>query len=321
MATGSTFSDLEADFKIHRVTISGIVMETCKAIYDCLKDDYLKLPQNSEDWKVIANETQKRWQFPNCIGAADGKHIPILHPKDSGSDFYNYKGFFSIVLLAIVDYDYKFLFVDVGCQGRISDGGIYRNSSFKKALDQGHLNLPDPAPLPASSDPLWMHDENNPVPYVFVADDAFPLGQNCMKPYPQSNLTDRKRIFNYRLSRFRRISENVFGIWSSRFRVFSTTMALAPEKAATITLSTIALHNMLRTKGRALYTDEGSLDRETPDGSIIEGNWRSSGVNQLASLSKGKDNHPSKSAESIREIFADHFYGPGAIPWQWNMLV
>jgi len=69
-------------------------------------------------------------------------------------------------------------------------------------------------------------------------------------------------------------------------------MALAPEKAVTITLSTIALHNMLRTQRRALYTDEASLDRETPDGSIIEGN-----------------------------LFADHFYGPGAIPWQWNMLV
>jgi len=55
--------------------------------------------------------------------------------------------------------------VDVGCQGRISDGGIYRNSSFKKALDQGHLNLPDPAPLPTSSDPLWMHDENKTTQY------------------------------------------------------------------------------------------------------------------------------------------------------------
>ena len=212
LATGHSFSDLEADFKIHRVTISGIVMETCKAIYNFLKDEYLKLPQTTEAWREIAEKTRERWQFPNCIGAADGKHIPIIHPKNSGSDFYNYKGFFSIVLLAIVDYDYKFLFVDVGCQGRISDGGVFRNSSFNRALQSGKLNLPEPAPLPSSEDPIWMHEENHPVPYVFVADDAFSLGDHCMKPYPQTNLSDRKRIFNYRLSRMRRIGENVFGV-------------------------------------------------------------------------------------------------------------
>ena len=103
------------------------------------------MPNTQEEWKKITDKTEERWQFANCFGAADGKHIPILHPKKSGSDFYNYNGFFSIVLLAIVDFDYKFLFVDVGCQGRISDGGVYRNSAFNKALESGSLNLPDPA--------------------------------------------------------------------------------------------------------------------------------------------------------------------------------
>ena len=320
LATGHNFTDLEADFKISRMSISSIIMETCNAIYNSFKDEYLKLPQTAEEWKDLAKKTEERWQFPNCIGAADGKHIPILHPKDSGSDFYNYKGFFSVVLLAIVDYDYKFLFVDVGSQGRISDGGVYRNSSFNKALERGYLNLPDPEPLPSSDEPAWIHDKNDPIPYVFVADDAFPLGKNCMKPYPQTNLTDRKRIFNYRLSRMRRISENVFGIWGSRFRVFTTTMALSPDKVVTITLATIALHNLLRTKGKTLYTDDCALDKENEDGSLTPGSWRSV-QNVCRNLGKNKDNHAQKSAENIRDILADHFYGPGAIPWQWNMLL
>ena len=92
------------------------MIEVCNTIYSCLKEEYLKILQKKEDWKPIAEKTQKRWQFHNCIGAVDGKHISILHPKDSGSDFYNYKGFFSIVMLAIFDYDYKFLFVDAGCR-------------------------------------------------------------------------------------------------------------------------------------------------------------------------------------------------------------
>ena len=166
-----------------------------------MKDEYLIIPQRKEDWKCIAEKTQERWQFPNCIGAADGKHISILRPKDSGLNFYIYKGFFSIVMLVIVDYDYNFLFVDVGSQGRISDGGVFRNPSFNKGLERCKLNLPDPAPHSPSTDPTWLHRQNASLPYVLVTDDAFPLGKYCMKPYPQTKLSDRKRIFNYRLSR------------------------------------------------------------------------------------------------------------------------
>ena len=142
-----------------------------------------------------------------------------------------------------------------------------------------------------------------------------------MKPYPQTNLSDRKRIFNYRLSRMRRISENVFGIWGSRFRVFNSPMALSPDKAVTVTLATVTLHNLLRTKGQALYTDENALDRENPDGSVVEGSWRAARNNMVQDLQKTMDNHAPRSAEKVRDTLADHFYGPGAIPWQWKVLL
>ena len=94
------------------------------------------------EWEVIASKTVKRWQYPK------GKHISFVHPKDSGFDFCYYKLFFSIVLSALVDYDYKLIHVDVGCLGRISDVGVYRNSSLCKVLSKGTLNLPRPRPPP-----------------------------------------------------------------------------------------------------------------------------------------------------------------------------
>ena len=123
------------------------------------------------------------WQFPNSIGAADGKYIAIIHPSKSGSEFYNYKGFFSIVLLAIVDYNYKFIFADVGCQGRISDGGVYRNSFFYRATQENLLELPPDKPLPVSNNPYYDSQSTEPMPYLFLAADPFPLGKHCLKPY------------------------------------------------------------------------------------------------------------------------------------------
>ena len=108
----------------------------------------MKCPSTKEEWEYIIDQTNNRWQFPNCYAASDGKHISIICPKNSGSQFYNFKGFFSIVLLAFVDYNYEFLIAEIGCQGRTSDGGVFKNSAFDLVLTNNSLNLPDPKPLP-----------------------------------------------------------------------------------------------------------------------------------------------------------------------------
>lgn len=159
------------------------------------------MPQTDIDWKTVAQEFHDKWNFPHCLGAMDGKHVVIRPPPGSGSYFFNYKHSFSIVLLAIVDANYRFLYVDVGCNGRVSDGGVFKHSNLFKALENNQLNLHVAEPLPTSISPF-------PLPYMFVCDDAFPLKENLQKPFGQTGLTTEKRIFNYRLSRARRIVEN-----------------------------------------------------------------------------------------------------------------
>ena len=143
---------------------------------------------------------------------------------NSGAQWYNYKGTFSLVLLALVDADYCFTVVDIGSYGRNSDGGIFANSALGQSLKEGTLNIPQDQVLPGSP------PNNDPIPFVIVGDEAFPLKTYLMRPYPGRNLTDEKRIYNYRHSRARRLSENVFGILAARWRIFNRRIQLDPDR-------------------------------------------------------------------------------------------
>ena len=101
-------------FRIHRTTISLFVHIVCQAIYETLKEEYLDVPNKKEQWLELANGTYEKWHFRNAYGAIDGKQIALIHPHGSASEFYNCNGFYSLVFMAIVDSNYKFVYADVG---------------------------------------------------------------------------------------------------------------------------------------------------------------------------------------------------------------
>lgn len=290
----------------------------CEAISTVLAK-FIECPSSEEEWLEIANRLENRWQLPNCIGAIDGKHVRILHPPGTGSDYFNYKGFFSIVLMAVVGPNAEFVFADVGCQGRISDGGVSRNTVFYQALESKQLNIPKPKPLPVS-DNMLLEEWNTVVPHYFVGDDAFSLTENVMKPYARRGITEEQRIFNYRLSRARRVSENTFGILSAKFRLFHTTLCVKPKNAITIVHASLSLHNFLIKKCPTVYTPPGSLDSENENGEVIAGEWRQSGENKFENLSLPGMNH-TRSAGQQRDNLSEYVNRPGQVPWQWKVLL
>eukprot|EP00795_Rhopilema_esculentum_P008700 gene8700-14721_t len=167
------------------------------------------------------------------------------------------------------------------------------------------------------------------VRYLATADEAFPLKETIQRPYPGKNLTEKLRIFNYRLSRARRVVENAFGILSGRWRFLRAPIQAQPDKAAKNVLAAIGLHNWLKKHDdsqksyRRLYCPVGYVDYEDSHGILHKGIWRSevSEAGALADITQmGSNNYP-KTAERFRALMADFFVSPqGELPWQYTYV-
>jgi len=107
----------------------------------------MQLPATHEGWEIISNDFQARANFPHCVGAVDGKHIRVIKPSNSGSMYLNYKDYFSIILLAVVDSEYLFIYVSVKSYGKDCNSSIFKATTFWKNLTENALNLPIPRPL------------------------------------------------------------------------------------------------------------------------------------------------------------------------------
>ena len=280
----------------------------------------LQVPSTAEQWKRVAEEFQTKWNLPHCIGAINGKHIQIKAPNQ-GSEYYNYLGYQSIILLALVDAHYCITYFDVGTNGRAGDASVFRESTLYRGLERNELGIPDPRPLPSSSDPL---------PFFIVGDDAFPLKPYLLKPYPAKRMGDmtsmeqerrKERIFNYHLSRARRISENVFGILTARFGVFRTAIHLSPDNAVIITKACLALHNFCQRQRDKHFVPLSLVDQEDPvSHEMVPGEWRRNTCNHLGNIIQQSGNRNAANARWVRDKVKEYVNGVGKVSWQEGLV-
>lgn len=160
LVTGDAKATIASSYRVGPTTVGRIISETCNAIWTkLLEANYLKCPTSHIKWKKVAIRFEKLWQFPNCVGVIDGKHIVMQAPARAGSSFFNYKKTHSVVLMAVCDADYKFLLVDIGDSGHQSDGGVFSNGNIGHAVNEILLNLPQPR--------LFNGDDMTKFPFVF----------------------------------------------------------------------------------------------------------------------------------------------------------
>ena len=314
LVTGDAFNTIGASYRMSGTTVGRIVKETCSVLWKILAKNYLKVPSTQREWVAIAEDFESKWNFNNCVGAIDGKHVTIQCPPRGGSMYYNYKKFHSIVLMATVNACYQFIMVDIGDYGRLCDASVFANSKLGYAINNNLLNLPNDRQLEGT---------NMYYPYVFVGDDAFPLKKCLMKPYPGKNLSIAQITTNYRISRARRIVENAFGIASSRFRVFRKAINASVKTATEVTKAVVVLHNFLMT-GRNFenhYCPIDYVDQEE-NGHIREGSWRREHNNYgLQDIRQMGSNNYARDAKEVRDNFCEYFNSEqGSVPWQTAMV-
>uniref|UniRef100_UPI0035901E0C putative nuclease HARBI1 n=1 Tax=Myxine glutinosa TaxID=7769 RepID=UPI0035901E0C len=241
LTTGDSYKSLMFSFRVAHNTISNIIsniiVEVCEAILAEYADEVISTPSTPEGWMEIAEMFGCRWNFHHALGALDGKHIRIRCPANAGSLYNNYKGYHSVVLMALVDADYKFVWVSCGANGSVSDTQLWNQCELKTAIEDKQIGFPDAEPLPG---------DDQDTPFFFIGDDAFALKTFMMKPFSRRNMYNDECIFNDRLSGVRRIIENTFGILANPFMCLLTAFRQKPDTVVAMVMSCCSLHNLMR---------------------------------------------------------------------------
>nr|XP_033946564.1 protein ANTAGONIST OF LIKE HETEROCHROMATIN PROTEIN 1-like [Pseudochaenichthys georgianus] len=202
LATNSEYRTISHLFGVGRSTVCCCVHEFCSSVVTLLLPEFMPWP-NSEKLKEMALFFERRWGVPQCVGAVDGSHIPILRPEEHHNEYFNRKGWHSLVLQGVVDGKGLFWSVFVGLPGSMHDSRVLGLSSLGSFVDRGGL-------LPHVTRDIGGHD----VGYYILGDSAYPLQRWLMKPFQDNGrLTPEQHVYNFKTSRERVVVENAFGRW------------------------------------------------------------------------------------------------------------
>ncbi|XP_069603271.1 uncharacterized protein [Ranitomeya imitator] len=289
LATGESFASLHLRFRVEPSAISNIVGSTCSIVWQKLQPIVMPSP-TEETWRQVAAGFQTVANFPNCIGAVDGNHVRVIQPPRSGPVFFHDKEYFSMILMAVADARYKFVAFEVDAHGTTGDSRVFRTPKVGVQILPDGVMLPAPQPLPGTT---------HPVPFVMVSRDAFPLETKLLRPYSGLRLNDQERIFNFRLSRARRVVDCTFSLMVNQWRILNTAIHLDIGTVESVIKACCVLHNYGRDYGPEVdvATLQPAFDTIIDWGPV----------------------HPNTTG--VRETFVDYFMSSeGAVPWQYSCV-
>ncbi|XP_033098538.1 protein ANTAGONIST OF LIKE HETEROCHROMATIN PROTEIN 1-like [Anneissia japonica] len=238
-------------FGVSCSTVCEVVHSVCSAITEFLQPRYIVWPEGQRLTETV-NGFQQFHGFPQCVGAIDGSHIPIIAPYDRPNDYYNRKGHHSIVLQAVTDHMLRFTNIYVGWPGRVHDSRILRNSEIFAKAENRQL-------LPVRTELI----SGVQVPLLILGDPAYPLKTWLMKGFPGENLPRQQQTFNYRLSRARMVVERSFGMLKGRWRLLMKRNDSLLKHVPNMVVACCVLHNFCIEEGE-IYNPEWDVVDEQP---------------------------------------------------------
>ncbi|XP_067871924.1 uncharacterized protein [Heterodontus francisci] len=283
LATNVEYRTISHLFGIGRSTVCKCVREVCHAIVSLLKPLYLRMPSNQE-FETMAQTFGRKWDFPQCVGAIDSCHIPIIAPPQYHKDYLNKKGWHSVVLQGVVDDTGNFWDVCTGFSGSSLDTKILRNSDLWRMATEGRL-FPD----------CSKNIVGTPVKYLLIGSSSYPLQEWLLKPYSETaKLSQHQLAFNYKLNQAHTVIHDAFGRLKARWQCLLKRNDCSLELIPTMITACCILHNICEKHNDGFNNDWlGVLGQEEfPQ------------PNQIVS-----DRRVDRQAEEIRQVLSTYFMG------------
>ena len=238
LARGTYYHTLSELCGVGLSTVATITREVSEAIVEELWEGCVNkyMPSSEEAFRDKMLDMEEMWQFPCCWAAIDGCHLPLKCPPggmEACKEYHNFKNFYSIVLMALVDSHYRFIWGSCGYPGNSHDSIILQSTELWSNIREGN-GLPS----------IGKNVGEQSVPPLIVGDSAFPMTTWLMKPYTNAVLTAKQRYFNYRLSRARMVTEGAYGQLKGRWRVLLKKCESSSTNVRTFALACMVLHNI-----------------------------------------------------------------------------
>ena len=272
LATGADYRTIGHLFGVSKATVCVVVKEVCSAIVQLMLPQYIRLPGGNA-LKAVIGGFKTDHGFPQCGGAVDGTHIPIVSPHECPADYYNRKGFHSILMQGVVDDKGLFTDIYIGWPGRVHDARVFANSSLYHRGNNKTLF------------PNWVEKiSGTDVPIVLLGDPAYPLLPWLMKAFPDTgNLTRQQKKFNYRLSKARVVVEHSYGKLKGRWRCLLKRLDVDVCDVPELVSACCVLHNVCEVHGDQFDMDwmDGvdSVDRNDCSASITSSHVENDSTN------------------------------------------
>jgi hypothetical protein len=235
-------------FGIDRNTAREILHEFCSVVVHLFFKRFIKFPATPQEIQTTINGFQDKFNYPVCLGALDGTHIPIKPPLGSETDYFNFKKYHSVIMLATVNSDLLFTYVNIGAPGRCNDASIFNRCILSEVIE----------------DPIYANHfimvNNTKIQSHLIADSAFALNRTVLKPFAdRADLPKCHSTFNYRLSRARCSVERAFGALKNRFRLLHKKIEFKLCNTTNIIKTAAILHNLC-----VMNNDNEEIDWDIP---------------------------------------------------------